>query len=42
MAQLDKLIAEGRAEELERLINHASHARANWRLRPGDSVPAKL
>jgi len=42
MAQLDKLIAEGRAEELERLINHASHARANWRLRPGDSMPAKL
>ncbi|MDR0273814.1 MAG: prephenate dehydrogenase/arogenate dehydrogenase family protein [Burkholderiaceae bacterium] len=34
LAMLDKLIAEGRAEELERAINHASHARANWRLRP--------
>ena len=35
LSALDKLIAEGRADELERLINRASHARANWRLRPG-------
>jgi prephenate dehydrogenase len=33
LAALDKLIAENRAEELERLINYASNARANWRLR---------
>ena len=31
----ERLIAEGRADELERLINRASHARANWRLTPG-------
>lgn len=35
LSALDKLIAEGRTDELERLINRASHARANWRLRPG-------
>jgi len=42
LAMLDKFVAESRAEELERLINQASHARANWRLRRGDSGHAKL
>ncbi|MDR2129049.1 MAG: prephenate dehydrogenase/arogenate dehydrogenase family protein [Burkholderiaceae bacterium] len=34
LAEFDKLIAEGRGNDLERLINRASHARANWR-KPG-------
>jgi hypothetical protein len=29
------LIASGQADDLERLINRASHARANWRVSPG-------
>ena len=35
LGDFERLIAEGRADELERLINSASHARANWRLTPG-------
>ena len=35
LGDFERLIAEGRADELERLINRASHARANWRLTPG-------
>ena len=35
LADLQKLIASGQADDLERLINRASHARANWRLTPG-------
>ena len=35
LAELQKLIASGQADELERLINRASHARANWRVSPG-------
>jgi prephenate dehydrogenase len=29
--EMEHLIAQGQADELERLINRASHARANWR-----------
>ena len=32
---LQRLIANGQADDLERLINRASHARANWRLSSG-------
>ena len=32
---LQRLIANGQADDLERLINRASHARANWRVSPG-------
>ncbi len=32
---LQRLIASGQADDLERLINRASHARANWRLSSG-------
>ncbi len=32
MAQLRRAIGDGDGEELKRLINNASHARANWRL----------
>ena len=32
LADLQKLIASGQADDLERLINRASHARANWRV----------
>ena len=35
LAELQKLIASGQADDLERLINRASHARANWRVSPG-------
>ena len=35
LADLQKLIASGQADDLERLINRASHARANWRVSPG-------
>ena len=35
LGDFERLISEGRADELERLINRASHARANWRLTPG-------
>ena len=35
LAALHKLIASGQADDLERLINRASHARANWRVSPG-------
>ena len=35
LGDFERLITEGRADELERLINRASHARANWRLTPG-------
>ena len=35
LGDFERLSAEGRADELERLINRASHARANWRLTPG-------
>ena len=35
LAALQKLIASGQADDLERLINRASHARANWRVSPG-------
>ena len=35
LGEFDRLISEGRSDELERLINRASHARANWRLTPG-------
>ena len=35
LANLQKLIASGQADDLERLINRASHARANWRVSPG-------
>jgi len=32
---LQRLIANGQADDLERLINRASHARANWRVSKG-------
>lgn len=32
---LQRLIANGQTDDLERLINRASHARANWRVSPG-------
>ena len=35
LAELQHLIVNGQADELERLINRASHARANWRVSPG-------
>ena len=35
LADFERLIANGQSDELERLINRASHARANWRLTPG-------
>ncbi|MBP7452017.1 MAG: prephenate dehydrogenase/arogenate dehydrogenase family protein [Ottowia sp.] len=35
LGEFDRLISEGRSDELERLINRASHARASWRLTPG-------
>ena len=35
LAELQQLIASGQADDLERLINRASHARANWRVSPG-------
>ena len=35
LADLQKLIASGQADDLERQINRASHARANWRVSPG-------
>ena len=35
LGEFDRLISEGRSDELERLINRASHARANWRVSPG-------
>jgi prephenate dehydrogenase len=35
LGDFERLIAEGRSDELERLVNRASHARANWRLTPG-------
>ncbi|MDO5623612.1 MAG: prephenate dehydrogenase/arogenate dehydrogenase family protein [Pseudomonadota bacterium] len=35
LAELEHLIASGQTDELERLINRASHARANWRLAAG-------
>ena len=35
LAELQTLIASGQADALERLINRASHARANWRVSPG-------
>ena len=35
LAELQKLIASGQTDDLERLINRASHARANWRVSPG-------
>ena len=35
LGEFERLIAEGRSDELERLVNRASHARANWRLTPG-------
>lgn len=35
LADLQKLIASGQTDDLERLINRASHARANWRVSPG-------
>ncbi|MFD1712289.1 prephenate dehydrogenase/arogenate dehydrogenase family protein [Ottowia sp. GY511] len=35
LGDFERLIANGQADELERLINRASHARANWRLTPG-------
>ena len=35
LAALEHLIAQGQTDELERLINRASHARANWRSTPG-------
>ena len=35
LGEFDRLISEGRSDELDRLINRASHARASWRLTPG-------
>ncbi len=35
LAELEQLIANGQTDELERLINRASHARAHWRLSAG-------
>ena len=35
LAEFQHLIVNGQADELERLINRASHARANWRVSPG-------
>lgn len=35
LATFQRLIANGQADDLERLINRASHARANWRVSPG-------
>lgn len=35
LTELQRLIASGQGDELERLINRASHARANWRVSPG-------
>ncbi|QTD44408.1 prephenate dehydrogenase [Ottowia testudinis] len=34
LEELQHLIATGQTDELERLINRASHARANWRVSP--------
>ena len=35
LGDFERLIAEGQSDELARLINRASHVRANWRLTPG-------
>ena len=35
LTALRQLIDSGQSDELERLINRASHARAHWRLAPG-------
>ena len=35
LADLQRVIASGQGDELERLINRASHTRANWRVSPG-------
>lgn len=35
LAELEQLIANGQTDDLERLINRASHARAHWRLSTG-------
>ena len=35
LAELQQQVSNGDTNELERLINRASHARANWRLTPG-------
>ncbi len=35
LGDFERLIANGQSDDLERLINRASHARANWRSTPG-------
>lgn len=35
LTELERLISQGQGDELERLINRASHTRAHWRLTPG-------